>query len=304
MNGISIVLPDGSMMKKIMNLFSRAGIPITMKSERTKEATVDSKSIGRIVFQRPQEIPGYIQNGLFDIGFAGQDQLANSYRPYKLKTLLELPMGRKTDQAVKIVVAAEQGKFKRLNSLPFKCNVATEYKKLARIFFCEQGRPDIQITRSYGNTEHKPKLGLAVAIVDVVESGESLEENGLEIIQEIMPSSVVLAANVNSFADENKRPYIECFANLINGAFQASKYVLLVANVPEEMTNEAIKIMKGLKGPTCSPIIGMKGWVALQSVIPRKEEGQIIFQLGQIGIVDIFPLRDIPMLMMERPAIL
>lgn len=303
MDKIDIVLPDGSMMEKIMDLFLRAGMPITLKSKRTKEAIVDSKFIGRIVFQRPQEIPELIEKGLFDAGFVGQDWIKESM--VILPKLLSLPMGRKLDAPVKIVLAARQrDSFKHVDDLPPNCRVATEYVKLAKNFFYEKGRPDIQVIASYGNTEHKIGLGLADAIVDVVESGESLKENGLEIVQEIMDSNIVLAANPNSYADQNKRLRLKHLAKIINGAFQASRHVLLVANAPKELQKKASNIMAGLKGPTRSKLVYPKGWVALQSVVLRENEESIIYELDKIGVEDIFVIRDIPMLMMKRPAIL
>jgi ATP phosphoribosyltransferase len=295
MKKINIVLPDGSMMDKITALFSRAGMPITANNQRTKEASVDCEFIGKIIFQRPPEIPQYVAGGLFDIGFVGQDWLAES--DLDLPVLLKLPIGRKTNNPVKIALAAENSRgFNNVTDLPRDCRVATEYLNLAQKFFCEKGRPDIKVFRSYGNTEHKIGLGLAEAIVDVVESGESLRENRLEIVCEVMRSNVVIVANVDSLADKSKEPYLKCFAKLIGGAFQASKYVMLTANVPKTVFGKACAIMKGLKGPTYSPL-AETGWFALQSIVPRKKEQTAINDLLQIGVTDIIVNRDIPLVM-------
>ena len=181
--------------------------------------------------------------------------------------------------------------------LPPNCRVATEYLKLAKKFFCEKGRPDIQVFRSHGNTEHKIGLGLAEAIIDVVESGESLRENQLKIICEVISSSsIVVAANADSLANDGKEPYLKCFAKLIGGAFQASKYVMLIANVPETVFNEACAIMGGLKDPTYSPLTKI-GWFALQSIVPREQEQVVIKNLLQIGVTDIIVNRNIPLVM-------
>jgi ATP phosphoribosyltransferase len=284
------------MMKKIIALFSRAGMEIVIKNGRTKEATTDSDFIGRIVFQRPPEIPQYVASGLFDIGFVGQDWLADS--ALNLPILLKLPMGRKTNDSVKIVLATEQDSgYKNLDSLPPKCRVVTEYLGLAKRFFYEKGRPDIRVFRSYGNTEHKIRLGLAEAIIDIAESGESLKENQLIAIHEVMRSNIAIVANVNSFADETKKPYLECFAKIINGAFQASRYVMLVANVREADFKKSCEIMGGLKGPTYSPL-ATKGWFSIQSIVPREKEQETIRNLMQIGVTDILINREIPMIMM------
>ena len=295
MSQIDIVVPDGSMQEVIVGLFAKAGLPVVIEKRRTKEGKVGVDWIKRVAFQRPQEIPNYLKNGHFDVAIVGEDWIANW--GYEFPVLLKLPIGRSGNKPVKIVLAVNQASdFRRVEELPQNCEVATEYVQLVQRFFIDLGRNDIKVVPSFGNTEHKIGFG-ATAIVDVTESGDSLEENQLEIICEIMESNTVVVANPESFADESKRPYIDCFIRLINGAFQASKRVMLVANVPENVLDEASRIIGGLKGPSCSPLVGVKGWFALQSVVAREDEQKIIFELLRIGVTDIFVNRDIPLIM-------
>jgi len=295
MSQIDIVVPDGSMQEVIVGLFAKAGLPVVIEKRRTKEGKVGVDWIKRVAFQRPQEIPNYLKNGHFDVAIVGEDWIANW--GYEFPVLLKLPIGRSGNKPVKIVLAVNQASdFRRVEELPQNCEVATEYVQLVQRFFIDLGRNDIKVVPSFGNTEHKIGFG-ATAIVDVTESGDSLEENQLEIICEIMESNTVVVANPESFADESKRPYIDCFIRLINGAFQASKRVMLVANVPENVLDEASRIIGGLKGPSCSPLVGVKGWFALQSVVARENEQKIIFELLRIGVTDIFVNRDIPLIM-------
>jgi len=294
MSQIDIVVPDGSMQEVIIGLLTKAGLPVTIEKKRVKEGRVRIDWIKRIAFQRPQEIPGYLKSGHFDVAIVGEDWIANW--GYELPVLLKLPIGRGGGKPVKIVLAVNQtSDFQRAEELPQGCEVATEYVQLARRFFSSKGRQDIQVVPSYGNTENKIRFG-ATAIVDVTESGDSLTENQLKVICEIMESNTVIVANPKSLADENKRPYIDCFVQLINGAHQASKYVMLTANVPKRSLNEASRIIGGLKGPTSSPL-RIKGWFALQSVVPREDEQKVIFELLQIGVTDIIVNRDIPLVM-------
>lgn len=295
MSQIDIVVPDGSMQEVIVGLFAKAGLPVVIEKRRTKEGKVGVDWIKRVAFQRPQEIPNYLKNGHFDVAIVGEDWIANW--GYEFPVLLKLPIGRSGNKPVKIVLAVNQASdFRRVEELPQNCEVATEYVQLVQRFFIDLGRNDIKVVPSFGNTEHKIGFG-ATAIVDVTESGDSLKENQLEIICEIMESNTVVVANPESFADESKRPYIDCFIWLINGAFQASKRVMLVANVPENVLDEASRIIGGLKGPSCSPLVGVKGWFALQSVVAREDEQKIIFELLQIGVTDILVNRDIPLIM-------
>lgn len=294
MKKLNIVIPDGSMEKVVLDLFARAGLPVMIKNRRKKEGTAGVDWIRKVRLQRPQEIPNYLKSGHFDLAIVGQDWIANS--GYEFPVLLKLPIGRSGNKAVKIVLAVDQNSnIGNAWELPQGCEVATEYVQLAERSFSDLGRNDIKIIPSFGNTEHKIGFGVA-AIIDVTESGESLRENGLKAICEIMESNTVLVANPEALADEAKRPYIDCFVRLINGAHQASKYVMLMANVPEVSLEKANQIIGGLKGASCSPLTA-KGWLALQSIIPRENEQKIIFELLQIGVTDIVVNRDIPLIM-------
>lgn len=295
MSQIDIVTPDGSMQEAVTNLLVKAGLPVVMERGRTKEGRVVGVGwIGRIAFQRPQEIPHYLKDGHFDVAIVGEDWIANW--DYDFPVLLSLPIGRSGNKPVKIVLAVSQtSRFRRVEDLPRGCTIATEYVELAQGFLSERGRSDIRIIRSCGNTEHKIRFG-ATAIVDVTESGDSLEENQLKVICEIMESNTVVVANPKSFANESKHPYIDCFARLINGAYQASRHVMLTANVPERVLAEAGRIIGGLKGPTCSSLT-INGWFALQSVVPREDEQRVIFELLQVGVTDIIVNRDIQLVM-------
>lgn len=297
MNQIDIVIPDGSMQEVIAGLLEKAGLPVMVEKKRTKKGkAVGVDWIKCIAFQRPQEIPVYLKNGHFDVAIVGEDWLKNW--DYDLPVLLKLPIGGRNGKPVKIVLAVNQDSaFQQAEDLPRYCEVATEYVELAQSFFSEKGRSDIQVNRSWGNTETKIQFG-ATAIIDVTESGDSLKENNLKIICEIMESQTVIVANPKSLADKIKQPHIDCFVRLINGAYQASKYVLLAANVPKQKLNKASKIIGGLKGPTCSCLKDIKGWFALQSFVPRKDEQKIIFELLQIGVTDVAIIsRDVPSIM-------
>jgi ATP phosphoribosyltransferase len=302
MTQIDIVVPDGSMQEAVTKLLVKAGLSVVIERKRAGEGRVVGVDwIKRIAFQRPQEIPLYLRDGYFDVAVVGEDWIANW--GYDFPVLLNLPIGRSGNNPVKIILAVSQASgFQRLADLPRGCKIATEYVQLVQRFLYERGRLDIGILPSWGNTEHKVRFG-ATAIVDVTESGDSLEDNQLRIICEIMDSNTVIAANPKSLANESKRPYIDCFVRLVNGAYQASKHVMLTANVPELVLDEAGRIIGGLKGPTCSPLTItepnrlQRGWFALQSVVPREDEQRIIFELLQIGVTDIVVNRDIPLVM-------
>src|SRR3989338_3823595 len=295
---LQIVIPDGSMQEKVEKLFVKAGLPIRLESERKMEGTVGVDWVERVVYQRPQEIPIYLANNHFDVGIVGEDWIANWGLQGRFVLKGKLPIGRGGNNPVRIVLAvAETSKVTRPESLPRGCEVATEYVELTRAFFERKGRGDIKVTRSWGKTEQKIAFG-ATGIVDVTESGRSLRANRLKIVCDIMQFNTVIVANFASYGDKAKRPYIDCFAKLIYGAYQASQRVSLTANVPQEKMDEASWIMGGMKGPSCSPLTGRgKGWFALKSIVPSNAEQDIIFKLLQIGVKDIIVERDMPLIM-------
>lgn len=291
---IDIVVPDGSMQDVVCDLFAKAGLPIVLKGKRTKEGSVDVPWIKRVVFQRPQEIPLYIRNGHFDVGIVGEDWMAEWRCVFPV--LLRLPIGRSGNKPVSIVLAVDGATgVTGLAELPSGCEVSTEYVRLVQGYLAANNRTDITVVQSFGNTEHKVRYG-ATAIVDVSESGESLRENNLRIIATIMKSETVLVAEPEAFRDGEKQKYMLALSCLINGAYQARLHVMITANVPENSVDQAAAIMGGLKGPSCAPIRG-SGWFALQSVIKREREQDIILQLLQLGVIDIIVNRDLPLIM-------
>ena len=295
MKQLNVVLPDGSMQDIVTGLMVRAGLRPIMEKKRTKQAKVEVSWINQVAFQRPQEIPKLLNSGSFDVAVAGQDWIKNW--GFIFEELLVLPIGRSgIRKPVKIVLAVKkESGFKNLQALPLNCEIATEYVHLAQSFLSDSGRPDICVVPSYGNTENKIEFG-AVGIVDITESGNSLRENGLEIIYEIMESNTVVVANAAALADPDRRLLIDRFVRLIKGAFQASNYVMITANVPKSSLESAVKIMGGLKGATISGLT-TKGWFVLQSAVLKEKEHKIIFELLEIGVTDIIINREISLVM-------
>ncbi len=293
---LKIVIPDGSMQNRIVDLFERAGMSILVERPRTCKGVVPAASwISEVAFQRPQEIPNYLEKGNFDIAIVGEDWIAEC--GYEFPVLLKMAIGRKGNQAVKIILAAKKNRhFFNISFLPKGGTVATEYPNLTKRFFDSRGRADINILPSFGNTELKTDFG-ADAIVDVTESGISLAENGLEIIETIMLSNTLVVTNKTSLENPEKKNLMEFFASLIKGAYQAECYVMITANVPDNKRNKAAQIMGGLKGPTYSPVIRTEGWSALQAIVLKEKRLEIIQNLYEIGVTDIIVTPNITFIM-------
>jgi len=251
--------------------------------------------VEQFAFNRPYDIPRRLNQGQFDVAIVGEDWIANW--GFEFPVLLTLPVGRSGNKPVRIVLAVSlDSNINTIMELPIGCEVATEYVQLAKSFFASLERDDIRVEYSPGNTEDKIRFG-SDAIIDVTESGNSIRDNDLMVIYEIMKSSTVIVANLESYADTEKLTYIDHFVRLVKGAYQASLYVMMTANVPRSVLDAASGIIGGLKGPSCSPLCGQEDWFALHSIIPRETEQSVIFDLLQIGVTDIIVNREISLIM-------
>ncbi|MEI6498683.1 MAG: ATP phosphoribosyltransferase [bacterium] len=279
-----LVISDGSMEKVILDLLKSAGFILPEIRSRQKKILLDSQILESITLMRPQMSPTYAEKGYFDIIICGQDHIVNTGA--KLKTILEMPVARQTKQAVKIVLAvAKVSGFRSIADLPQGCILATEYVEMAERYLASKGRSDIRVIRSYGGTEQMISLG-ASAIIDVTETGSSLVANGLVIIDTLMTSNTVIAANLDSYADPQLRPLIDLFACIIKGAWDADQYVRMEANIPDSLIEKAASIMGGMKSPTIGPLL-MPGWAALTAYIPKEKQHEVSFLLTQLGVKDI-----------------
>ncbi len=302
---IKIVIPDGSMESRTLDLFKRTGMEVIIEKERIKRGKVIGIDwIESVTLLKPQIIPLRLKEDYFDVALVGWDWIAERGYEKEFSVLFRLPIGRKTDNLIKIVLAvSRESKIQKAEDLPQGCTIATEYVGLAERFLSKIKRTDIRIIQSYGNTEQEVQYG-AEAIIDVKETGESLEQNNLKVVCEIMESPFVIVASRRAYGNKNKRAYIDYFASLIKAAHHASQHVMLMANVPKRVLKEAAQILGGLKAPTCSLLIEVteegdkpkEKWFALQSVVPRIEEHEKMFALRQIGVTDIV-IQDISLIM-------
>lgn len=217
MNKLKIAVPDGSMEKRILDLFESAGIAIKIENERQKIGTVDCPMIECITFMRPQEIPIYLEKGYFDMAIVGEDWLMNWQS--SAKTLTRLPVARKTLQPVRVVlVVEEKSNCTSIETLKKSAKIATEYVELAKQIVSERGRNDIEIIRSYGGTERKVKFG-ADAVIDITETGESLVANKLKIVEELMQSYTVIVLRKDLCDNADKRMSAIKIASLLEETF-------------------------------------------------------------------------------------
>ena len=190
---LNVALPKGRLGERVYAMFERAGYPCPSIKEPNRKLIFENEECGvRYFWVKPSDVAIYVERGAADVGVAGKDILLE-YAP-DVYELLDLHTG-----VCRMAVAAPSG-FRDDVRRPLK--VATKFSTIASDFYASRGR-DIDIIHLNGSIEIAPILGLSDVIVDIVETGKTLKENNLEVIETIVPISARLIANKASwkFAD-------------------------------------------------------------------------------------------------------
>src|SRR6188768_4540025 len=188
---LTVALCKGKLIEPTLTLFAKAGYGAVQPVAHSRRLLLPCPEIGMtFLIVRPADVPTYVEHGAADIGIVGKDVLmeqdSDVYEP------LDLGFG-----ACRIAVAALNGQASR-DRLSSKIRVATKYPKVTERYFNQRGMP-VEIIKLYGSIELAPLVGLADRIVDLVETGNTLKENGLEIVEVIAESSARLIVNRASY---------------------------------------------------------------------------------------------------------
>lgn len=186
---LNIALPKGRLGEKVYSMFEKAGFECPSIKEQNRKLIFENEETGvRYFWVKPSDVPIYVERGAADIGVAGKDILLE-YSP-DIYELLDLNIGK-----CKMAVAAKKG-FRYNNQKTLK--VATKFANIAQNYYASTGR-DIDIIHLNGSIEIAPILELSDVIVDIVETGTTLKENNLEVIETVVPISARLIANKTAF---------------------------------------------------------------------------------------------------------
>ena len=200
---LRLVLPKGSLEKPTLELFEAADLRVERSSTVDYRAIVDDPRIDDVRILRPQEIPVYVAEGLFDLGIAGRDWVEETASDVEI--LGELQYSKATSRPFRIVLAVpNDSPIESVKDLPQGVRVSTEYPELTRRYFAKHGiEADIRL--SYGATEAKVP-DIVDCIVDGTETGRALRAAGLKIIDEVLLSYTALVANRAAVADPDEAP--------------------------------------------------------------------------------------------------
>ena len=197
MSMLNIALPKGRLGDKVYSMFADAGFECPDILEENRKLVFENPALGlRYFWVKPSDVAVYVARGAADVGVAGKDILLE-YAP-EVYELLDLKVGK-----CRMAVAAKHDFY---DDQRRTLHVATKFTKIASDYYASQGR-DIDIIHLNGSVEIAPLLGLSDVIVDIVETGRTLQENHLEVRETVVPISARLIANKASY--EFKREMID-----------------------------------------------------------------------------------------------
>jgi ATP phosphoribosyltransferase len=221
-------------------------------------------------FLRPRDIATYVGRGTLDVGITGEDLLADSGS--QATTILELGFAPSTFR-----LAAPKGIAKTASDLAGK-RIATSYPTILSNWLTQQNLSAEVVTLD-GAVENAVRLGVADAVADVVATGTTLKQAGLEIIGDpIFKSQSVLIAR-NNIDDQN---VVDVFVRRLQGVITARAYVLVDYDIPNTLIEQACVITPGIESPTVSSLHD-SAWSAVRAMVPRKQVHAVMDELYDLG---------------------
>lgn len=283
---LQLVLPKGSLERATLELLEDADLKVNRDSAVDYRATIADPRVESVRILRPQEIPRYVAEGLFDLGVTGRDWIEETASD--VVSLGELRYSKATDRPVQIVVAVPRdSEWDSVEDLPHDIRVSTEYPELTRRFFEERGiKADIRL--SYGATEAKVP-DIVDCVVDITETGRALRAAGLKIIDTILHSYTELVANPDAYADPSRRRAMEQIKTLLDGVLEARGKVLVMMNVGPGQLEEVIALLPSMKAPTVNELHHGQGY-AVESVVAKSSINTLIPDLKEAGATGIVEL--------------
>ena len=283
---LKLVLPKGSLEKATLELFEAADLSVERSSPVAYKASIADPRIESVRILRPQEIPGYVADGLFDLGITGRDWIEETSS--NVESLGELKYSKVTSRPIQIVLAVpEDSPWQSVADLPDGVRVSTEYLEITRRYFKNAG-VEADVRLSYGATEAKVP-DIVDLVVDITETGRALRAAGLRIIDTLCTSYTELIANPVSFADPEKAHAMRQINTLLQGVLEARGKVLVKMNVPAERLDEVIELLPSMKAPTVNELFRGAGY-AVETVVSKSEINILIPALRDHGASDIVEL--------------
>lgn len=236
---------------------------------------VDVDNDAELFFLRPRDIAVYVGSGRLDVGITGLDLLLDSAA--EATPLLELGFGASTFR-----FAGPAGRFSAVEQLA-GARVATAYPGVVQRHLAQRGMT-AEVIRLDGAVETAVRLGVADAIADVVETGTTLRNHGLEVFGEpLLTSQAVLIGRTGD-------PRVEQLVRRLQGVIIARQWVLMDYDIPTELLDRAVGITPGFESPTVSQLHD-PAWSAVRAMVRRPDTNRVMDQLWDVGARAIFVTR-------------
>lgn len=283
---LRLVIPKGSLEANTLTLLEQADLALKRGSDRDYHGSIVDPRIDRVSILRPQEIPGYIEEGLFDLGITSRDWIEETQSDVEI--VCELGDAGRVGGRVRIVLAvSKDSPIERADQLPPGSRISTEYPNITTRLFSKLGI-DVHVFLSYGATEAKvPEI--ADAVVEATETGSSLRRSGLKIVETVLESPTLLIANRTAAADPAKRQAMADVQTLLLGVIAARGRVLMKLNVSEPSLAGVLEILPAMKAPTISKLTSGEDY-AVETVVEKAQVNILIPRLKERGATDIIEL--------------
>ncbi|AOX44646.1 ATP phosphoribosyltransferase [Microbacterium sp. BH-3-3-3] len=265
---LRIAVPNkGSLAETAAEMLSEAGY--TGRRDSKDLYTVDPVNEVEFFYLRPRDIATYVGSGALDVGITGRDLLLDARMP-GAREVESLGFAGSTFR-----FAGRPGRFTEIADIE-GLRVATAYPGLVDAFLDERGIA-VDIVPLDGAVESAVQLGVADAVADVVSTGTTLRQAGLEIF-----GPVLLQSDAVLIAGPEEAPGTETLLRRLRGVLAARKYVLIDYDLPAALVEQAVAVAPGLESPTISPLRDPE-WVAVRVMSPRRDVNQVMDALYAIG---------------------
>jgi len=288
MEKVKFAIPAGSLANATFEILQRSGYKVSGQ-ERTYRPTINDPKI-ELKILRPQEIPVFVAEGLQDVGITGQDwiretgadvEVLQNLEYGKIRLVVAIPKGSSAS-SISAFMEALWSKGKNFRVSTEYLNIAAEYIKnnpayrkrfgeseplIVTPWWRKGENPRAKIFLSFGATEAKPPEN-ADCIMDVTETGSTLDANNLKIIEDVMRSSAVLIANKNALADPQKKEKIYDILTLLKGVVDGSKRIHIFVNVKKTNLQKLLRELPALKNPTIAPLAD-ENWCSVNTIVEK-----------------------------------
>ena len=266
---MKIALPNkGSLSESSIQILKEAGYK--QRTDLRDLVLIDSENATEFYYLRPRDIALYVGSGELDAGITGRDLLIDSKAP--ADEVLALGFGRSTFR-----FAAPNGKDWNIEKIVDK-RIATAYPGLVANYL-QTNNLEAEIIRLDGAVETSVKLGVADLIADVVSTGNTLRQAGLEMFGDSLLDSEAILIKRQGIGIS---PELDTLSRRLQGVVIARQYVLMDYDIPKAKLDEACNLTPGLESPTISPL-AKEDWLAVRAMVLRKDTNRVMDQLWSIG---------------------